>query len=61
MQSKSDKTELITQAVYPKARMLDIHFTLFPLKKEAGSLGFTPSGKLGQPEEGLMWVKEKFY
>lgn len=40
--------------------MLDIHFTLFfPLKKEAASLGFTPSGELCQHRRGADVVEKK--
>ena len=40
--------------------MLDIHFTFFfPLKKEAASLGFTPSGELCQHRRGADVVEKK--
>lgn len=47
------RQKLITQAASPKARTLDILFTLlFPPKREAASLAFTPNHELYQPGRG---------
>ena len=54
------RQRLITQVVYPKARMLDLQFTFFfPFKKEASSLGSTPSGELCQLRKGSDVVEKK--